>query len=86
MKCPLCNVDLRMTERSGVEIDYCPQCRGIWLDRRDLDEIIERSSEPSSGGRYDEDVDDDDFRPLRKNRDQRYGGERSEGGADSRTN
>lgn len=45
MKCPNCNVDLVMTERSGIEIDYCPQCRGIWLDRGELDKIIERSTQ-----------------------------------------
>lgn len=44
MKCPNCNVDLVMTDRSGIEIDYCPQCRGIWLDRGELDKIIERSA------------------------------------------
>lgn len=44
MKCPVCTeVDLKMTERQGVEIDYCPECRGIWLDRGELDKIIERS-------------------------------------------
>lgn len=43
MKCPNCNVNLVMTERSGAEIDYCPECRGIWLDRGELDKIIERS-------------------------------------------
>ena len=47
MKCPNCNVPLIMSERQGIEIDYCPQCRGIWLDRGELDKIIERSvSEP----------------------------------------
>ena len=46
MKCPNCNVNLVMTERSGVEIDYCPECRGIWLDRGELDKIIDRSSQP----------------------------------------
>lgn len=45
MKCPNCNVNLVMTERSSVEIDYCPECRGIWLDRGELDKIIERSSQ-----------------------------------------
>lgn len=45
MKCPNCNVDLVMSERSGVEIDYCPTCRGVWLDRGELDKIIERSSD-----------------------------------------
>jgi uncharacterized protein len=43
MQCPLCNVALVMTERAGVEIDYCPGCRGVWLDRGELDKIIERS-------------------------------------------
>lgn len=44
MKCPVCGtVDLLMSERSGVEIDYCPQCRGVWLDRGELDKIIKRS-------------------------------------------
>ncbi|WP_233553738.1 TFIIB-type zinc ribbon-containing protein [Algoriphagus lacus] len=37
---------LVMTERSGIEIDYCPECRGVWLDRGELDKIIERSSTP----------------------------------------
>lgn len=45
MLCPVCNVDLVMSERSGVEIDYCPKCRGVWLDRGELDKIIERSSQ-----------------------------------------
>ncbi|WP_297192962.1 zf-TFIIB domain-containing protein [uncultured Campylobacter sp.] len=44
MLCPVCNVDLVMSERSGVEIDYCPKCRGVWLDRGELDKIIERSA------------------------------------------
>jgi len=44
MKCPICTeTDLVMTERQGVEIDYCPKCRGVWLDRGELDKIIERS-------------------------------------------
>lgn len=46
MKCPVCqHVDLVMSERQGVEIDYCPQCRGVWLDRGELDKIIERSTQ-----------------------------------------
>lgn len=45
MKCPLCiESQLVMADRSGIEIDYCPQCRGVWLDRGELDKIIERSS------------------------------------------
>jgi Zn-finger nucleic acid-binding protein len=43
MPCPVCKVPLVMSERQGVEIDYCPQCRGVWLDRGELDKIIERS-------------------------------------------
>lgn len=43
MQCPRCNVALAMSDRQGVEIDYCPQCRGVWLDRGELDKIIERS-------------------------------------------
>lgn len=46
MKCPNCNVALIMADRSGIEIDYCPDCRGVWLDRGELDKIIERSSSP----------------------------------------
>ncbi|AZS21764.1 MULTISPECIES: zf-TFIIB domain-containing protein [unclassified Caulobacter] len=41
--CPVCRVDLVMTDRQGIEIDYCPKCRGVWLDRGELDKIIERS-------------------------------------------
>ena len=41
MKCPVDNETLLMTERQGVEIDYCPKCRGIWLDRGELDKLIE---------------------------------------------
>lgn len=52
MKCPVCNVDLIMADRQGVEIDYCPQCRGIWLDRGELDKIIERST--TTFGRFED--------------------------------
>lgn len=45
MKCPICeNTDLLMSERCGVEIDYCPKCRGVWLDRGELDKIIAASN------------------------------------------
>jgi Zn-finger nucleic acid-binding protein len=43
MKCPTDNATLVMSERSGIEIDYCPECRGVWLDRGELDKIIERA-------------------------------------------
>lgn len=44
LPCPVCRVDLVMSERQGVEIDHCPRCRGVWLDRGELDKIIERST------------------------------------------
>ena len=49
MKCPNCNETLVMTDRQGVEIDYCPKCRGVWLDKGELDKIIERSAQHESG-------------------------------------
>jgi Zn-finger nucleic acid-binding protein len=44
MKCPACNETLTMTDRQGVEIDFCPKCRGVWLDRGELDKILERAA------------------------------------------
>lgn len=44
MQCPIDSSDLVMTDRQGIEIDYCPKCRGIWLDRGELDKIIERGA------------------------------------------
>ena len=43
MKCPNDGATLTMSERSGIEIDYCPECRGVWLDRGELDKILERA-------------------------------------------
>lgn len=44
MKCPVCeNVTLLISHKNGIEIDYCPECRGIWLDRGELDKIVERA-------------------------------------------
>lgn len=57
MKCPTCAINLVMTDRSGIEIDYCPECRGVWLDRGELDKIIERSiqsAKPSATDNYSE--------------------------------
>ena len=45
MKCPIDATELVISERQGVEIDYCPQCRGIWLDRGEVDKLIERSQQ-----------------------------------------
>ncbi|MEE2570022.1 zf-TFIIB domain-containing protein [Pseudarthrobacter sp. J64] len=49
MKCPVDSNDLVMSERSGVEIDYCPQCRGVWLDRGELDKILDRAAQLDAG-------------------------------------
>jgi uncharacterized protein len=48
MPCPVCKVPLVMSDRQGVEIDYCPQCRGVWLDRGELDKIMERSAQEAA--------------------------------------
>ena len=49
MLCPTCdNTSLAMTDRQGIEIDYCPKCRGIWLDRGELDRLIERAEQASA--------------------------------------
>ena len=47
--CPVCRVDLVMADRAGVEIDYCPKCRGVWLDRGELDKSIEMSLRQPAG-------------------------------------
>ena len=66
MKCPIDNIDLVMADRQGIEIDYCPKCRGVWLDRGELDKIIERSDDddrPRQAVHHDNDRyrrDDDD--------------------------
>jgi len=51
MNCPICNIALVISDKQGIEIDYCPKCRGIWLDRGELDKIIERST-PEGQNRY----------------------------------
>ncbi len=48
MACPVDGTTLTMSERAGIEIDYCPTCRGVWLDRGELDKIIERNSEATA--------------------------------------
>ena len=58
MQCPLDNTELVMAERQGIEIDYCPKCRGVWLDRGELDKIIERSAPEES---YQKPRDDDRY-------------------------
>ena len=56
MTCPKCHADLMITDRQGIEIDFCPKCRGVWLDRGELDKLIERAA------RYADDDDDDRWR------------------------
>ena len=74
MKCPNCDETLIMTERQGVEIDYCPKCRGVWLDKGELDKIIEKSSSTDSNQQFKQQDekrnrhDDDDDRFFNKNR------------------
>ena len=74
MKCPVCpDADLVMTDRQGIEIDYCAKCRGVWLDRGELDKIIERSSEaPRSSSKRDDS--DEHRRPYPKYDDDYYRG------------
>jgi Zn-finger nucleic acid-binding protein len=57
MKCPIDNTELQMTERQNIEIDYCPTCRGVWLDRGELDKIIDRVQETSTKVNEDAPVD-----------------------------
>lgn len=77
MKCPSCaDTTLVMADRQGVEIDYCPACRGIWLDRGELDKLLDRAataitpapptSVPASRGRQQPDFEDSDYRDGRR--------------------
>ena len=55
MRCPVdTDTDLQMSERQGIEIDYFPKCRGVWLDRGEIDKIVERSMSANSAG-YEDD-------------------------------
>ena len=93
MKCPVDGSMLAMAERAGVEIDYCPECRGVWLDRGELDRIIERSTvgvrqderpaEYRRGEAHDRHRDDEhDHRHDRDHDDDRFGRSgRKRGGA-----
>lgn len=73
MDCPNCKVTLVMADRSGIEIDYCPNCRGVWLDRGELDKIIERSipSQTPAARQYDDhrrSYSDHDYKYKKKNK------------------
>jgi Zn-finger nucleic acid-binding protein len=72
MNCPVDGTELRITDREGIEIDYCPQCRGIWLDRGELDKVLERSARTVAVGERDRDRYRDDDRPYRERDDRGY--------------
>ena len=65
MKCPTDNETLQLSERHGIEIDYCPTCRGVWLDRGELDKILDAYGSDRPDGRrsnsYDDGWDDDSY-------------------------
>jgi Zn-finger nucleic acid-binding protein len=67
MLCPIDGSTLLLSERQGIEIDYCPQCRGVWLDRGELDKLIDRSDDDDDDrDRRDVDRRDDDYRRDRE--------------------
>lgn len=69
MQCPKCQTDLMISDRQGIEIDFCPKCRGVWLDRGELDKITERAA------RY-KDRDDDEARRSFDRRDEQHDDDR----------
>ena len=91
MVCPVCQAVLSISSREGVEIDFCPQCRGVWLDRGELDKIIERAAvelggrtapaPPPWGGDHDDDRArrQGQLRYEERDRDDRYRGDRPYG-------
>ena len=76
MNCPVCTVELKIADRQGIEIDYCPQCRGVWLDRGELDKLLDRAgtaSAPSAAAvapaprsRQQPDFEDSDYRDRQR--------------------
>lgn len=76
MNCPVCkDVKLVVSDRQGVEIDYCPECRGVWLDRGELDKIIERSGQPYTSPSRDDYRKKDEYRERDDYRDRQYSGD-----------
>lgn len=72
MKCPNCNETLLITERQNVEIDYCPACRGVWLDRGELDKLLEFASNQKTGERYSHQTDRSHDKDRYESRDRKY--------------
>ena len=69
MKCPVCkDVTLLMSEKRGVEIDYCPECRGIWLDRGALEKLIEKEEKTYNTSSKDDYYDEDDHNHKKTNK------------------
>ena len=66
MKCPVCDIEMRVSDREGVEIDHCPQCRGVWLTRRVGKNHARAESQEFGGRRHDEDDHDDDHDSHRR--------------------
>jgi Zn-finger nucleic acid-binding protein len=80
MNCPIDGTELRVSDRQGVEIDYCPKCRGVWLDRGELDKIIERNARsPYSDEPRNSDPDRDRDRSSDRDRDDDYDDRRGDG-------
>ena len=73
MMCPTCpEYVLVMADRAGIEIDYCPNCRGVWLDRGELDKIIERSAAQPQSARRDSEDDDERYERRDDKSDRKY--------------
>lgn len=87
MNCPNCNETLIMADRQGIEIDYCPKCRGVWLDKGELDKIIERTADftppPPDSNYYQKDKkyypDKDNYSSKPGYQDPRYGHRKKKG-------
>ena len=69
MPCPICKTGLTLSDRQGVEIDYCPTCRGMWLDRGELDKILERGIADAAPARREAEPPSQGHRPGGYNRD-----------------
>jgi Zn-finger nucleic acid-binding protein len=78
MKCPVDNATLLITDRSGIEIDYCPECRGVWLDRGELDKLVQGSSHSES--RHDDRDNDRHEQRHSYDNDERNHGQHRDGG------
>ena len=69
MKCPVCkDVTLLMSERNGIEIDYCPECRSIWLDRGELDKLLEKKHNSQSEENKNQEFDNTKKVPTKRKR------------------